>query len=78
MLSALSCVDWVIPFSEDTPERVVCEIAPDVLVKGGDYAVDQIVGGDCVRAAGGEVLVLDFLPGYSTTSLIKKIQRAPK
>jgi D-beta-D-heptose 7-phosphate kinase/D-beta-D-heptose 1-phosphate adenosyltransferase len=78
MLSALSCVDWVIPFSEDTPERVICKMVPDVLVKGGDYAVDQIVGGDCVKAAGGEVLVLDFLSGHSTTSLINKIKKVSK
>ena len=78
MLSALSCVDWVTTFSEDTPERVICKILPDVLVKGGDYAVDQIVGGNCVKAAGGEVLVVDFLPGHSTTSLIDKIQKVSK
>jgi rfaE bifunctional protein nucleotidyltransferase chain/domain len=78
MLSALSCVDWVIPFSEDTPERVICKMVPDILVKGGDYSVDQIVGGDCVKAAGGEVLVLDFLPGHSTTSLIDKIKKVSK
>jgi D-beta-D-heptose 7-phosphate kinase/D-beta-D-heptose 1-phosphate adenosyltransferase len=78
MLSALSCVDWVIPFSEDTPERIICKILPDILVKGGDYSVDKIVGGDCVKVAGGQVLVLDFLPGHSTTSLIDKIQKVSK
>ncbi len=74
MLAALSCVDWVVPFSEDTPERLICSLLPDILVKGGDYRVDEVAGGDCVRESGGEVRILDFLPGHSTTSLIRKIQ----
>ena len=74
MLSALGCVDWVVPFSEDTPERLYCELLPDVLVKGGDYTEEQVVGGDCVKAAGGKVQIIDFLSGHSTTDLIKRIQ----
>ncbi len=74
MLAALACVDWVVPFSEDTPERIYCRLLPDILVKGGDYREDEVVGGDCVKAAGGQVRILDFLPGHSTTSLIRKIQ----
>jgi D-beta-D-heptose 7-phosphate kinase/D-beta-D-heptose 1-phosphate adenosyltransferase len=74
ILSALSCVDWVVPFSEDTPERLYCEVLPDVLVKGGDYTAEQVVGGDCVKAAGGIVQIIQFLDGHSTTSLIKRIQ----
>lgn len=74
MLAALACVDWVVPFSEDTPERLICKVLPDILVKGGDYSEDEVAGGDCVRAAGGQVRILDFLPGHSTTSLIRKIQ----
>jgi D-beta-D-heptose 7-phosphate kinase/D-beta-D-heptose 1-phosphate adenosyltransferase len=76
MLSALACVNGVVAFSEDTPERLYCHVLPNVLVKGGDYTSDQVAGGDCVTAAGGEVVILDFLAGHSTTSLIEKIQHA--
>lgn len=75
MLSALACVDWVVPFSDDTPERLYCNVLPDIVVKGGDYSESEISGAECVKAAGGHARILDFLPGYSTTSLIKKIQR---
>ncbi|MES1951280.1 bifunctional heptose 7-phosphate kinase/heptose 1-phosphate adenyltransferase [Salinisphaera sp. S4-8] len=74
VLRGLAAVDWVVAFSEDTPERVICRILPDVLVKGGDYTPDQIAGGECVRAAGGEVRVLEFVDGYSTTSIIERMQ----
>jgi D-beta-D-heptose 7-phosphate kinase/D-beta-D-heptose 1-phosphate adenosyltransferase len=74
MLAALSCVDWVVAFDEDTPERLICSALPDLLVKGGDYTEDQIAGAGCVKAAGGAVRVLGFLPGHSTTGLIQKIQ----
>jgi bifunctional ADP-heptose synthase (sugar kinase/adenylyltransferase) len=67
-------VDAVVAFSEDTPERLICAVLPDVLVKGGDYTPDQIAGGDCVRRAGGEVKVLGFVEGHSTTALIAKIR----
>ncbi|NBO41919.1 MAG: bifunctional D-glycero-beta-D-manno-heptose-7-phosphate kinase/D-glycero-beta-D-manno-heptose 1-phosphate adenylyltransferase HldE [Betaproteobacteria bacterium] len=76
MLSALACVNGVVAFSEDTPERLYCHVLPNVLVKGGDYTSDQVAGGDCVTTAGGEVVILDFLAGHSTTSLIEKIQHA--
>lgn len=75
MLAALACVDWIVAFSEDTPERLYCRLLPDVLVKGGDYTEAQVAGGDCVRAAGGRVQIIDFLPGHSTTGLIDKIHR---
>jgi len=74
MLSALACVDWVFSFSEDTPERVISEILPNLLVKGGDYSVDQIAGASAVMAAGGAVKVLPFLEGHSTTGLIEKMK----
>ena len=76
MLSALACVNGVVAFAENTPERLYCRLLPHVLVKGGDYATDQVAGGACVTAAGGEVVILDFLAGHSTTSLIQKIQQA--
>ena len=74
MLSSLGCVDWVVSFSELTPDRLICRVSPDFLVKGGDYSEANIVGADYVKSNGGEVRVLDSLDGYSTTSLIKKIQ----
>lgn len=75
VLASLECVDWVVPFSEDTPERLYCYLLPDLLVKGGDYIESDVVGGDCVKAAGGKVVIIDFLPGHSTTDLIQRIQR---
>lgn len=74
LLSALSCVDWVVPFSEETPERLICKLKPDVLVKGGDYQPEQIAGAECVWQTGGEVAVLSFWDGFSTTKLVEKIQ----
>lgn len=70
VLNALSCVDWVIPFHEDTPRDLICQVKPDVLVKGGDYQIADIAGGDCVLAAGGRVQVLEFVEGCSTTATI--------
>ena len=75
MLAALRCVDWVVPFEEDTPERLICAVQPDVLVKGGDYRPEDIAGHDCVRAAGGEVKVLDFWDGFSTSSIVDRIRK---
>lgn len=74
VLAALSAVDWVVPFSEDTPERLICKILPDVLVKGGDYQPQQVAGYDCVTANGGEVRILQFVDGVSTTATIEKIR----
>ncbi len=72
VLSALACVDWVVPFEEETPERIYTKLLPDVLVKGGDYTADQVVGGEAVINAGGEVKILQFVEGQSTTSMIEK------
>lgn len=74
LLAALASVDWVVPFSEDTPERLICKLLPDVLVKGGDYRPDQIAGADCVQRAGGEVRILDFVDGHSSTRVIDRIK----
>lgn len=74
VLSGLSAVDWLVPFSEDTPARLIQTLRPDVLVKGGDYAVSEIAGADTVLAAGGEVRVLEFVDGYSTTSMIERMR----
>ncbi len=74
VLAALESVDWAVPFSEDTPERVICAVKPHVLVKGGDYTPAQIAGQACVKAAGGEVRVLGFEDGVSTTRIIDAIR----
>jgi D-beta-D-heptose 7-phosphate kinase/D-beta-D-heptose 1-phosphate adenosyltransferase len=74
MLAALECVDWVLPFEEETPARLICETLPDILVKGGDNDPDKIPGGDCVRENGGEVRVLSYVEGVSTTEIIGTIR----
>jgi D-beta-D-heptose 7-phosphate kinase/D-beta-D-heptose 1-phosphate adenosyltransferase len=74
VLAGLAAVDWVVPFSEDTPARVIDRIVPDVLVKGGDWQPDQIVGADTVKRHGGEVRVLTFKEGRSTSTLIQTIR----
>lgn len=73
VLSGLAAVDWVVPFSEDTPARLIEAILPDVLVKGGDYRPEEIAGGEAVIANGGEVKVLGFEDGVSTTAMIATI-----
>ncbi|HYN77825.1 MAG TPA: D-glycero-beta-D-manno-heptose 1-phosphate adenylyltransferase, partial [Lamprocystis sp. (in: g-proteobacteria)] len=73
VLAALKSVDWVVPFTEPTPERLYCRLLPDVIVKGGDYAPDAIAGSDCVTANGGQVVVLEYLEGESTTAMIRRI-----
>lgn len=72
LLAALKCVDWVVPFAEDTPARLIGKVLPDVLVKGGDYTPEKIAGFDAVTGNGGQVLVLEFHDGYSTTRLIER------
>ncbi len=74
LLASLYFVDAVILFDEDTPYRLIQRVQPDILVKGGDYQADDIVGNDIVRARGGQIIVIDLLPGYSTTSLYTKIK----
>lgn len=72
ILAALEFVEAVVIFEEDTPLRLIEKIAPDVLVKGGDYTPDKVVGADFVRSRGGEVVILPFLEGHSTSALIKR------
>ncbi|MDR5902963.1 bifunctional D-glycero-beta-D-manno-heptose-7-phosphate kinase/D-glycero-beta-D-manno-heptose 1-phosphate adenylyltransferase HldE [Halomonas icarae] len=73
VLAGLGAVDWVVSFGEETPQRLIEAVLPDVLVKGGDYRPDQIAGGQAVRDAGGEVRVLGFEDGVSTTAMISTI-----
>ena len=74
VLAALECVHAVVLFDETTPLNLIREIAPNTLVKGADYAIDEIVGGDIVINNGGTVKTIPFLQGYSTTNIIDKIQ----
>jgi D-beta-D-heptose 7-phosphate kinase/D-beta-D-heptose 1-phosphate adenosyltransferase len=73
VLAGLEAVDWVVVFADDTPERLLQLLKPDVLVKGGDYTPEQVVGASIVRAYGGEVAVLSFVDQCSTTSIVKTI-----
>ncbi|MBY6187614.1 bifunctional D-glycero-beta-D-manno-heptose-7-phosphate kinase/D-glycero-beta-D-manno-heptose 1-phosphate adenylyltransferase HldE [Marinobacter hydrocarbonoclasticus] len=75
VLAALGAVDWVVPFSEDTPQRLIGAILPDLLVKGGDYQVEEIAGHREVLANGGEVRILDFEAGLSTSAIINAIRQ---
>ncbi|MBV7387538.1 bifunctional D-glycero-beta-D-manno-heptose-7-phosphate kinase/D-glycero-beta-D-manno-heptose 1-phosphate adenylyltransferase HldE [Pasteurellaceae bacterium TAE3-ERU1] len=74
VLAGLSSVDWVVPFEQDTPRELIAEILPDLLVKGGDYKPEDIAGSQEVWANGGDVQVLNFENGYSTSSVVEKIK----
>ncbi len=74
VLEALKPVDLVIIFDEDTPERLIKEIKPDFLVKGGDWKIEDIVGADFVNSYGGKVVTIDFVYDISTTKIIKKVK----
>ncbi len=73
VLSGLQSVDWLVSFNQDTPLDLIQKILPDVLVKGGDYTVEEIVGNDIVKESGGEVTIIDYVDSYSTSNLISKI-----
>lgn len=74
VLAGLGCVDAVTPFAEDTPRELIAALLPDVLVKGGDYDADEVVGAREVRDAGGKVVILPFVEGRSTTGLIRRLR----
>lgn len=74
ILAGLKAVDWVVDFNEETPKRLISQILPDVLVKGGDYQVSEVVGASEVLANGGEVKIMDFKEGFSTTKMINIIK----
>jgi D-beta-D-heptose 7-phosphate kinase/D-beta-D-heptose 1-phosphate adenosyltransferase len=75
LLAALAAVDYVTVFEEDTPQQIIARLVPDVLVKGGDWGPDQIVGRAEVEAAGGKVVSIPLEPGYSTTALLDRITK---
>ena len=74
VLAALECVDAVVVFDEETPLELVRALAPDVIVKGGDYSPESVVGADIVRARGGRVVIVPLTPGQSTTSIIERMR----
>lgn len=73
ILSSLEFVDFVIIFNEDTPEKLISKIKPDIHVKGGDYKTDDLPEAEIVKEYGGKIKIVKFIPGYSTTGLINKI-----
>lgn len=75
VLAALEAVDLVVIFEEDTPLRLIGEIRPNVLVKGGDYTREQVVGHEVMDAIGGEVLLVEIVPGFSTTRLVDRAKQ---
>jgi D-beta-D-heptose 7-phosphate kinase/D-beta-D-heptose 1-phosphate adenosyltransferase len=78
ILGALACVDAVVVFDEETPAEIIAAVRPDVLVKGADWAPDRIVGRDTVEAGGGKVVLMPVEQGWSTTSIIAKVQALRK
>jgi rfaE bifunctional protein nucleotidyltransferase chain/domain len=75
VMAALKPVDGVVLFDEETPLELIRELIPDVLVKGGDYSEDQVVGREIVEGAGGEVVIIPLVPGHSSTALAEKLRR---
>ncbi len=78
MLAALGCVDFVIMFDESDPLQLITDVQPDILVKGGDWAIDRIVGREIVEARGGVVKTIPLVPGLSTTGLLQRIRSTVK
>jgi rfaE bifunctional protein nucleotidyltransferase chain/domain len=75
ILAAIEAIDFLTSFSETTPQRIIAALLPDVLVKGGDWKSDEVVGKKEVEAAGGKVVIIPYLEGHSTSSIIRKIIR---
>lgn len=75
LLASLSFVDYVCLFTEDTPAKLIEKISPEILVKGGDYQLKDIIGAEHVQSYGGKVITIPFLEGYSSTSLIDKLKK---
>ena len=74
VLAALGCIDLIVLFDEDTPLELIADLQPDILVKGGDYKAENVIGADVVKAAGGEVVIIPLTEGFSTTKLIEKLK----
>jgi len=78
VLAGLNVVDWVVPFSETTPERLIKLLLPDVWVKASDYQVDDLSEAKAIQEYGGQIRIVDFVDGCSTSSIISKIQEQEK
>ena len=78
VLAGLSSVDFICLFEEETPANLIGQLIPDILVKGSDYKIDDIVGREIVEANGGKVVTIDLVPGQSTTSIIEKLMKLSK
>lgn len=78
VLAGLASVDYICLFEEETPANLIRELIPDILVKGGDYRIDDIVGRETVEANGGKVVTIDLVEGQSTTSIIEKMMKLAK
>jgi D-beta-D-heptose 7-phosphate kinase/D-beta-D-heptose 1-phosphate adenosyltransferase len=74
VLAGLACVDWVAVFEEDTPLELITALRPDVIVKGGDYTPESVVGAAEVRSWGGQCVIVPLTPGHSTTSIIERLR----
>jgi D-glycero-beta-D-manno-heptose 1-phosphate adenylyltransferase len=77
VVAALACVDYVVMFSEPDPGRLIAAVQPDVLIKGGDWPLDKIIGRNLVEARGGVVKTIPLVPGMSTTALLQRIRSTP-
>jgi D-beta-D-heptose 7-phosphate kinase/D-beta-D-heptose 1-phosphate adenosyltransferase len=77
VLAGLACVDAVTLFEEDTPARLISELLPDILVKGGDYQPHQVVGRDVVEAAGGRLVIVPLVQGHSTSATLERMRTTP-
>ena len=75
LLASLQFIDAIILFSEDTPQKLIETIVPDILAKGGDYKVEEIAGHEVVLQNGGEVILVPFIDGFSTTNIVDKIKQ---
>ena len=75
VLAALEAVDLVVVFDEDTPEKLIARVKPTVLVKGSDYSREQVVGREIVEKLGGEIVLIDLVPGHSTTSMVERSRK---
>lgn len=78
VLEALEEIDYLVAFSEETPQKIIASLLPDVLVKGGDWKIDEVVGRREVEEAGGRVVIVPYLEGFSTSDIIQRIIRSSK
>ena len=74
VLAALGCIDLIVMFDEETPYNLINYLQPDILVKGGDYKAENVIGADIVKAKGGEIIIIPLTEGFSTTGLIEKLK----